>query len=633
MNRFKLTSIFLALNLVLMAQNTMTPKLLWSLKRVDPLGISIDGKHIIFKSSIPDINENKSQSKYFKIKLDGSGQAEVINHTDFLVNNLISPDKNFELYSDEVKIENVYGKDFYPEMKKSNVQVYNSLNYRHWDKWNEGKYNHPFYKKVGDTSKKGVDIMPNVAYDCPTKPFGGDEDMIWSPDSKKIIYVTKKLAGTDYAKSTNTNLYEYNLETKLTKNLTESNKGYDVDPSFSPKGELTWLQMNRDGYEADKNDIIININGIHKNLTANWDGTVQSFKWNADGSKIYFIAAVKGTMQLFMIDINRIETSKISQITDGDFDVNAIIDIKGDEIFVTRCSMQRANEIYSFNTNSKNWKQLTHENDEFYKSVSFSTSEKRWVNTVNGEKMLVWVVYPPNFDKNKKYPTLLYCQGGPQSALTHFHSFRWNLNLIASQGYIVVAPNRRGMPGHGVKWNEAISKDWGGEVMKDYLLAIDELSKESFVDKERRGAVGASYGGYSVFYLAGIHNNRFKSFISHCGIYNLESMYGTTEEVFFTDWDMGGNYWDKSNSAAQKNYTQFNPMNFVDKWNAPILIFQGAKDYRVPMGQAQEAFQAAQLRGIKSRFILFNDENHWITKPQNALIWQNEFFKWLKETL
>lgn len=633
MKKYNLIILLTISNTLLMSQQIMTPEILWSLKRINAEGITIDNQHIIFKSSTPDIKENKSVHKYYQIKLDGSDLKEILNHTDLLPNKNVSPDGKYEIYNEEVKIENVYGKDFYPEMKKSNVQVYNSLNYRHWDAWNEGKYNHPFYKKVGDSNRKGIDIMPNVPFNCPQKPFGGDEDMIWSPDSKKIIYVTKKLSGTEYAKSTNTDIFEYNLETKQTKNLTESNKGYDVDPAFSPQGELTWLQMKRDGYEADKNDIILAINDKHINLTANWDGTVQSYKWNKDGTKIYFLAPVKGTIQVYEILVNRVGTSKINQLTDGDFDVNGMIGVIENEIYVTRNTMQLASEIYSYNLSTKTWKQLTFENKALYNSLTPSTSEKRWVTTKDGQKMLVWVVLPPNFDKTKKYPTLLYCQGGPQSALTHFHSYRWNLNLIASQGYIVVAPNRRGMPGHGVKWNEDISKDWGGKAMDDYLAAIDDVSKETYVDKSRRGAVGASYGGYSVFQLAGIHEKRFKSFISHCGIFNLESMYGTTEEVFFTDWDMGGNYWDKSNTVAQKTYKDFNPIKFVDKWNTPILIFQGAKDYRVPMGQAQEAFQAAQLRGIKSRFILFNDENHWITKPQNALIWQNEFFKWLKETL
>lgn len=617
------------------SQNILTPESLWSLKKVEPIGLTKDKKFLIYKVNSANIEGNKSEGKYVKVSIDGLNSEEILFSPELVNDKNVSPNGNYLLYSDEVKLENVWGNDFYPELIKSNVQIYNSLNYRHWDTWNEGKYNHPFFKDITNPNDKGTDILPNATFDCPQKPFGGDEDFIWSPDSKKILYVTKKTSGTEYAKNTNSDIYEYDIETKTTKNITEGNKGYDQNPVFSPQGELSWLQMKRNGYESDKNDIIIILNGQKRNMTAHWDETVSSFSWNNDGSKIFFIAPVSGTQQLFSLDVDRNSTlsPKIVQITEGNFDINSIIAIEGNSILVTRCNMHTANEIFSYNYSNKTWNQLTHLNDNFYKTISPSTSEKRWVPTKDGKKMLVWVVYPPNFDKTKKYPTLLYCQGGPQSALTQFHSFRWNLGLIASQGYIVVAPNRRGMPGHGIKWNEDISKDWGGKAIDDYLVAIDDVSKESYVDKTRRGAVGASYGGYSVFYLAGVHKNRFKSLISHCGIFDLESMYGTTEEVFFSDWDMGGSYWDKNNAAAQKTYNQFNPIKLVNNWNTPILIFQGAKDYRVPMGQAQEAFQAAQLKGIKSRFILFNDENHWITKPQNSLVWQREFFKWLKETL
>ena len=295
--------------------------------------------------------------------------------------------------------------------------------------------------------------------------------------------------------------------------------------------------------------------------------------------------------------------------------------------------MNHADEIYSYNLKKKTFTQLTKTNDVIYSKLTLPKFERRYVTTTDGKKMLVWVILPPNFDQTKKYPTLLYCQGGPQSPLTQFYSFRWNFSLMASQGYIVVAPNRRGMYGHGQAWNEQISGDWGGQVMDDYLSAIDDVSKENYVDKTRLGCVGASYGGYSAFYLAGIHNNRFKTFISHNGVFNTQSMFGTTEEVFFNNWDFGGPYWDKNNVNAQKAYTTFNPINYVDKWNAPILIIQGGKDYRVPIGQGQEAFQAAQLRGIKSRLLYLPEENHWVLKPQNALVWQREFYKWLKETL
>ena len=338
-----------------------------------------------------------------------------------------------------------------------------------------------------------------------------------------------------------------------------------------------------------------------------------------------------------MFEVNYPGLTKIAvtvkQVTNGDFDVADIIGFSGTKVVVTRTDMNHAAEVYTYDLKFKVWNQVTHVNDAAYASLNLPKFERRYVTTTDNKKMLVWVILPPNFDATKKYPALLYCQGGPQSPLTQSYSFRWNFSLMASQGYIVVAPNRRGMHGHGVAWNEQISKDWGGQVMQDYLSAIDDVAKEAYVDKARLGAVGASYGGYSVFYLAGIHNNRFKTFISHCGVFNLESMYGTTEEVFFTNWDHGGPYWEKDNAVAQKTFNQFNPINFVNNWNTPILIIQGGKDYRVPIGQGQEAFQAAQLKGIKSRFLYFPDENHWVLKPQNAIVWQNEFYKWLKETL
>lgn len=323
----------------------------------------------------------------------------------------------------------------------------------------------------------------------------------------------------------------------------------------------------------------------------------------------------------------------IKQITKGDFDITGIIGQSGNTLVVSRTDMNHSAELYTVDLASGNLTQLTHVNDEAYKNIKMSKTERRYVTTTDGQKMLVWVIYPPDFDATKKYPALLYCQGGPQSALTQFYSQRWNFQLMAANGYIVVAPNRRGMPGHGVKWNEQISKDFGGQVMKDYLSAIDDVSKESYVDKSRLGCVGASYGGYSVFYLAGIHEKRFKTFISHDGIFNWKSMYGTTEEMWFVNWDLGGNYWDKNNAAAQKTYAEFDPINLVAKWDTPILIYQGGKDYRVPIGQGQEAFNAAQIRGIKSRFIYMPEENHWVLKPQNSLVWHHEFYRWLKETL
>ena len=620
------------------AQNVMTPEMLWQLGRVSPLGITKKdpkgSQNIIYKVSIPSVEENKSNSKVYSVPVNGGKAVEISDYASLLTDKNISADGKHILYSEEVKINKVLGKDYYSKMEKSDVMIYDALDYRHWDTWNEGKHNHVFYK-ANSKDAIGIDIMKDEPFDSPQKPFGGDEDYIWSPDGSKIIYVSKKKSGTEYALSTNTDLYEYDLASKTTKNLTQDNLGYDTAPQFSPNGDLTWLQMKRDGYEADKNDIIVSFKGLKINLTASWGGTVDSFTWSEDGKKIYFLAAVDGTKQLFEVNFPGLTkiAVRVNQLTNGDFDVNSIIGFSGNSVFVTRTDMNHASEIFSYDLKKKIWKQITKVNDEAYSKIALSKTEKRYVTTTDGKKMLVWVVYPPNFDPSKKYPTLLYCQGGPQSALTQFYSFRWNFQVMAAQGYIVVAPNRRGMPGHGVEWNEQISKDWGGQVMKDYLSAIDDVSKEKYVDTKRLGAIGASYGGYSVFYLAGIHNNRFKTFISHCGVFNLESMYGTTEEVFFNNFDHGGAYWEKDNAVAQKTYNEFNPIKMVEKWNTPILIIQGGKDYRVPIGQGQEAFQAAQLRGIKSRFVLFPEENHWVLKPQNAQVWQGEFFRWLKETL
>ena len=619
------------------AQQVLSPETLWELGRVSALGISKDGKSIVYKVSTPVVAENKSNSKFYTIPVTGGNALEVqeAQTKDLVADKNVSPDGKYILSTQEVKTEKVLGKDFYPELDKSEAQIYDGLDYRHWDTWNNGTHNHVFFALNKGSKVTPYDIMKGEPYDSPQKPFGGDEDYIWTPDSKNIIYVSKKKFGTAYATSTNTDLYEYNIETKSTKNLTENNPGYDTNPAFSPSGDLTWLQMKRDGYEADKNDIIVSFKGMNMNLTANWDGSVESFKWSADGKKIYFTAAIDGTIQIFEVNfpgLTKIAVT-VKQVTNGDFDAHEIVGISGDNLIVLRTDMNHAAEIYSYNVKKKVFTQLTKTNDQFYAKLAMPKFEKRYVTTTDNKKMLVWVILPPNFDKTKKYPTLLYCQGGPQSPLTQFYSFRWNFSLMASQGYVVVAPNRRGMYGHGQAWNEQISKDWGGQVMDDYLSAIDDVSKESYVDKARLGCVGASYGGYSVFYLAGIHNNRFKTFIAHDGVFNTQSMFGTTEEVFFNNWDFGGPYWDKNNAVAQKAYNQFNPINYVDKWNTPILIVQGGKDYRVPIGQGQEAFQAAQLRGIKSRLLYLPEENHWVLKPQNGIVWQREFYKWLKETL
>jgi dipeptidyl aminopeptidase/acylaminoacyl peptidase len=631
------TSFLLFISIAIIAQNRMTPELLWKLGRVSSKGISKDGKYIVYTVSTPDVDANKSKRKSYFIPVNGGNAIEVNNPDSMLSDKNISPDGKYVVSNKEVKVKNIMGSDFYPELKKSNAYIFDNLNNRHWDTWEEGKFDHVFISKLENGKPVDEkDLMTNEPYDCPQKPFGGDEDYVWSPDGKNIVYVTKKKYGKDYAVSTNTDLYSYNIESGNTENLTIENKGYDINPSFSKNGTLAWMSMKRDGYESDKQDLVVSTGMGVTNLTKHRDEIhVEGFRWSDDGKRIFFWAPINGTLQLFEVDYTgaTLKLPDIRQITKGDFDINNIIGQSGNTLIVSRTDMNHAAELYSVDISGGDMKQLTHVNDETYNSIGMCKTERKWVTTTDGKKMLVWVIYPPDFDPNKKYPTLLYCQGGPQSPLTQFYSFRWNFQLMASQGYIVVAPNRRGMPGYGTKWNEQISKDHGGQVMNDYLSAIDNISNEKFVDKTRLGCVGASYGGYSAFMLAGIHKNRFKTFIAHDGIFDTRSMYGTTEELWFVNYDYGGPYWDKTNAAAQKSYNQFNPINYVDKWNTPMLIIQGGKDYRVPIEQGLQAFQAAQIRGIKSKLLYLPDENHWVISAQNALVWQKEFYKWLDETM
>jgi len=618
------------------AQQMMTPEMLLQVGKINTAGFTKDGKSVIYSVKTYSVAQSKSTKKYFLQPLAGGSPTELKDIEGLLPDDRISKDGKHSIHSQEVKIKKVYGSDFYPALTKSDVMIYDDLNFRHWDTWEDGAFGHVFlYSLSGGKVTDSLDLMPNEAYDCPQKPFGGEEDYIWNPDGKEVLYVTKKKEGKAYATSTNTDIYSYNIESKKTVNLTAGMEGYDTKPAFSPTGTLAWLSMKTDGYESDKNDIYV-MNGAEKlNLTKGWDGTVDDFKWSKDGKKIYFTAAVDGVVQLLVVNnpATPKEVVSVKQITTGDFDIHTLVGDAGNMLLVERTDMNHAAELYSLDPANGSMKQLSHINDELYKTLHLPKVEKRFVTATDGQKMLVWVILPPDFDATKKYPTLLYCQGGPQSPLTQFYSFRWNFQLMASKGYIVVAPNRRGMPGHGVKWNEQISRDYGGQNMKDYLIAIDEVSKEPYVDKDRRGCVGASYGGYSVYFLAGIHEKRFKTFIAHDGIFDWRSMYGTTEEIWFVNQDLGGAYWDKENVAAQKSYNEFNPVNYVTKWNTPMLIIQGGKDYRVPIEQGLGAFQALQLRGIKSKLIYFPNENHWVLKDQNALVWQNEFYKWLDETL
>ena len=590
---------------------------------------------MIYNVTTPNIELNRSENKTYRISVNGGNAEEIFNPYEQLSNEKISSDGKYIISSNAVKLKSVYGSDFYPTLTKSNVQIYESLNYRHWDTWEDGKYDHVFFAPfVNGKAGIATDIMKDELIDCPLKPFGGEEDFIWNPDGKHIVYSTKKKFGTEYALSTNTDLYEYDITTGSTKNLTADNKGYDNSPAYNAHGQLAWLQMKRDGYEADKQDLIVS-NGITKmNLTGNRDDIhVESFKWSEDGKSIFFIAPQKGMVHVFQVTYPNLTKMlpEITQLTKGEFEVNGIVGQVGNKLIISKVDFNHATEFFSLDLSNGNLKQLTHVNDDNYKNIVTVSTAYKMIQTTDGKIMPTWVIYPPGFDAKKKYPTLLFCLGGPQGT-NPFYSFRWNFQLIASQGYIVVAPDRRGVFGEGTKWTEGVSKDWGGQVIKDYLSAIDAISKETYVDKNRMGCVGASFGGFSVFALEALHQGRFKTFISHDGVFDFKSMYGTTDELFFENWEKGGAYWDKNNAVAQRSFAQ-SPSNFVDKWNTPIMIVQGGRDYRVPIEQGQQAFQAAQLKGIKSKLLYLPEENHWVLKAQNALIWHHEFYKWLDETL
>ena len=630
----KKTALFILLLLpFVVAAQVMTPEKLWELGRVGAKGISEDGKYLVYSVTIPDVDGNTYNSETYAVDIKSGEIADIADPASLVRDSNLSSDGKFLLQDDKVQIRDVKSSDLYPKLDKSNAMIYDDLHIRHWDEWDYGMYNHVMIKNV--ESEKNIDLLEGMPYHTPTVPFGGPEDYTWNADGSAVVYVCKKLFGTEYVNSTNTDLYRYDLASAKTTNLTETNKGYDTNPVFSNDGRLAYLSMERDGYEADKNDIKVMYDGTTLNLTEYWDGTVREFIWSNDSKEIYFTAATGGTVQLFRLTVPAKVEGKtaLTQITEGQFDMSSLVGQVGKELICGRNDMNHAREYFAVSLKKGEMRPLTIVNTGTYATMSLPKVEKRMVATTDGKEMTTWVIYPPDFDPTQKYPTLLYTQGGPQSALSQFYSFRWNFQIMASQGYIVVAPNRRGMPGHGVEWNEAISKDWGGQVMDDYLSAIDDVAKESYVDKDRLGCVGASYGGYSAFFLAGIHEGRFKSFIAHDGVFNLQSMYGTTEELFFVNWDTGGPYWEKDNAAAQKTYNEFNPVNYVDQWDTPILIIQGGKDYRVPIGQSLEAFTAAQQQGIKSRLLFLPEENHWVLSPQNAIVWQSEFFRWLDETV
>lgn len=657
------------------ANRTFDIEALEALGRVSGPAVSPDGKKVLYGVSYESVEQNKSNNELYVMNIDGTdatrltrtpqseGQAAWINggkeiafvaekdgKPQMWVMNadgtgrrvvsrlengvagfLVSPDGKKVLVISSVK----YGRtaaDVYPDLPKANARIIDDLMYKHWDEW-VTEIPHPFIADFDGYSLKNIkDIMDGEPYESPMKPFGGIESFAWSPDSKQVVYVSRKKTGMEYAVSTNSDLYLYDLEKATTCNLTEGMMGYDTAPAFSPDGtQLAWLSMEHDGYESDKNRIFVMdmATGTRTDLTANWDYTADAIAWNPNGKSIYFLAPYLGVTPIFSIDV---ATKAVSMVTSGAdiADYAALAPVDDKTIVTMRHSMLYPNEIFS--VTDRKATALTDVNRDVLSQIDAPSLEKVMVPTTDGKEMTTWVVLPPNFDPAKKYPAILYCQGGPQQAVSQFWSYRWNLMLMASNGYIVIAPNRRGLPGFGTEWNAQISGDYPGQNMQDYLSAVDYMKQRPYVDGDHIGAVGASYGGFSVYMLAGIHENRFAALIAHAGIFNTEAQYLETEEMWFANWDLGGAFWEKDNAVAQRTFAN-SPHKFVDRWNTPILVTHGEYDYRILSSQGEMAFNAARLRGVPAEMVIFPDENHWILKPQNAILWQRVFFRWLDRWL
>lgn len=561
---------------------------------------------------------------------DGTDRHAVSSVEKGIQGFLFSPDETKVIMIGTVKYSRE-AKDIYPDLPKATGRVIDDLMYKHWDEW-VTEIPHPLLGDFdGNSVSNVIDIMQDEPYESPMKPFGGIESFAWAPDSKELIYVSRKKTGMEYSLSTNSDLYLYNVADKSTRNLTEGMMGYDTNPAYSPDGKyVAWLSMEHDGYESDKNRIFIldRLSGVKTDLTTDWDYTADAIAWNVDSKSLYFIAPKDGVTPIFNIDLKK----KVRVIADGTCDYATLSPVDKKTLVTMRHSMLAPNEIFSVNVKDGKLTQLTEVNTELLASVKMPTVEKRMVPTTDGKEMTTWVVYPPEFDPSRKYPAILYCQGGPQQPVSQFWSTRWNLALMGANGYVVIAPNRRGLPGFGTEWNAQISGDYPGQNMKDYLSAVDDMKKESYIDGAHIGAVGASYGGFSVYWLAGNHDKRFACLIAHAGIFNTEAQYLETEEMWFANWDLGGPFWDKDNKVAQRTFAS-SPHRFVDKWDAPILITHGEYDFRILASQGMQAFNAARLRGVPAEMVIFPDENHWILKPQNAVMWQRVFFHWLDRWL
>jgi len=661
-------------NVIKVQGDLMTPEVLWSFGRLSEPAVSPDKKTILYGVTWYSIEQNKGNRELFLIDTDGKNCRQ-ITHTPFSENQAewsadgnkirfmstesgsmqlwemasdgsnriqltditdgisgyrFSPDEKKLLYTADVAADKPL-QDLYKDLPKATGKIYNDYMYRHWDTWVES-YSHVFVTDVnGQMIKGGTDILKGEAYECPLQPFGGMEQITWSPDSKTIAYTCRKKKGLAYTLSTNSDIYLYQLENGITTNLTEGMMGYDVVPVYSPDGtKLAWQSMERDGYESDKNRLFVyDFNSkARTDFSKNFDQSAEGLIWSEDNKSIFFISDFHATDEIYQLTLS---DGSIRKITEGIHNYTGVIPA-GNNLIATRVSMSSPAEIFSVDPLSGKDTQLTFEDKDILDQLALGKVKQRWMRTTDNKMMLTWVIYPPHFDSTKVYPTLLYCEGGPQSTVSQFWSYRWNFQMMAASGYIIVAPNRRGLPGFGKEWNEQISGDYGGQNMKDYLSAIDEMCKEKYVNKNKLGCIGASYGGFSVYWLAGNHNKRFKAFIAHDGMFNLEAQYLETEEMWFANWDLGGSFWDKNNKVAQRSYAT-SPHKFVQNWDAPILVIHGGLDFRISYTQGMQAFDAALLKGIPAEFLFFPNENHWVLKPQNGILWQRTFYNWLDRWL
>lgn len=650
------------------AQERVTPELLWKLGRIGDVQVSPDGKWLVYPVTRYDLNANKGNSDLYLIsseggtpvKLtdtpagefnavwrpdgkkigyistesgsaqiwemnpDGSDKTKISEIIDGVNGFSYSPDMKHIVYIRQVKLDKTPA-ELYPDLPKANVRIIDDLMYRHWDSWNDYTYSHIFiadysYSKLTDF----VDLMDNERFSSPLTPYGGMEEIAWSPDGNKLAYTCRKLTGKAEALSTNSDIFIVDLISHGVRNITDGMEGYDQDPVFSPDGKkIVWSSMKTPGFESDKKRIMLYdfTNGKYDDLSASFDQSSSNFLWEKDGKTLYFISGINATYQLYCMDVN---TRKIRQITKGRHDYTAFV-MNQKNLIGLKMSMSMPTEIYTVDKKRGSEKQLSFTNRVTWDKVAKAAVRECWVKTTDNKEMLVWVILPPGFDSTRKYPAILFCEGGPQSAVSQFFSYRWNFQIMAANDYVIIAPNRRGLPTFGQEWNDQISLDYGGQNMKDYLSAVDSIKKKLYIDSTRIGAVGASYGAYSVYWLAGHHNKRFKAFIAHCGMFNFESWYGTTEEYWFPGHDLGGSYWQ---IPKPKSY-DFSPHLFVKNWDTPILVISGGYDFRIPYTESMQAFNAAQLLGIPSRFLFFPEESHFVLKPQNSVLWQREFFKWL----